>query len=85
MSLIGSSPDLFLPIVKWITFARRFPGQDAVHRMAQANFDIRGWQGRWWYIALTALFFVAGSTRPPTRVCPLRDDRILAFAVLKFN
>jgi hypothetical protein len=26
--------------------------------MAQANFNIRGWQGRWRYTASTALFFV---------------------------
>jgi hypothetical protein len=25
--------------------------------MAQANFNIRGWQGRWRYTASTALFF----------------------------
>jgi hypothetical protein len=25
--------------------------------MAQANFNIRGWQGRWRYTAPTALFF----------------------------
>jgi hypothetical protein len=37
---------IFWPIVKWITLARRFPGQAEVHRMAQANFNVRGWQGR---------------------------------------
>jgi hypothetical protein len=43
--------------VNWITYARDYPGQYAVHRMAQANFNIRGWQGRWRYTASTALFF----------------------------
>jgi|SRR3981081_1869020 hypothetical protein len=32
----------FGPIVKWITFAHRFPGHCVIHRMAQANFNIRG-------------------------------------------
>jgi len=36
----------FVPIVKWITIARAIPRQGVVHRMAQANFNIRGWQGR---------------------------------------
>jgi hypothetical protein len=36
----------FVPIVKWITFVPTIPGQAVVHRMAQANFNVRGWQGR---------------------------------------
>jgi len=47
----------FAPTVKWITFARPFPGQKGVHRMAQADFDVRGWQGRRRHTAPTALFF----------------------------
>jgi hypothetical protein len=39
-------PQLFLPIVKWITFVCGFPGQAVVHRAAQADFNVRGWQGR---------------------------------------
>jgi hypothetical protein len=49
---------IFWPIVKWITLARRIPGHSEVHRMARADFNIRGWQGRWRHTALTALFFV---------------------------
>src|SRR5580704_7922142 len=47
----------FAPFVKWITFAGRRTGQDAVHRTAQADFNVRGWQGRLRYTALAALFF----------------------------
>jgi hypothetical protein len=47
----------FEPIVKWFTLARTKLSQCIVHRMAQANFNIRGWQGRWRYTAPTALFF----------------------------
>jgi hypothetical protein len=57
--------------VKWITFARGFPEQDADHRMAQANFDIRGWQGRWWYTALTALFFCGRAIATANASLPL--------------
>jgi hypothetical protein len=49
----------FAPGVNWITYAREIPGQCLVHRMAQADFNIRGWQGRWRYTAPTALFFLA--------------------------
>jgi hypothetical protein len=51
--------DFFVPIVNWITFARAEIGHCVVHRMAQANFNVRGWQGRWRYTAPTALFFAA--------------------------
>jgi hypothetical protein len=43
---VASWPQFFVPTVKWITFVRAIPGQAVVHRMAQANFNIRGWQGR---------------------------------------
>ena len=33
--------------------------------MAQANFNIRGWQGRWRYTASTALFFCAARFATP--------------------
>jgi hypothetical protein len=36
----------FLQNVKWLTFAHENPGQGAVHRKAQADFNFRGWQGR---------------------------------------
>jgi len=42
--------------VNWLTFARENPGQGAVHRKAQADFNFRGWQGRWRHTAPTALF-----------------------------
>jgi hypothetical protein len=51
--------NFFASIVNWITFVRVFPGQSTVHRMAEADFNIRGWQGRWRYTASTALFFLA--------------------------
>jgi hypothetical protein len=38
--------NFFTPIVKWITYAHAIPGHSTFHRMAQANFNIRGWQGR---------------------------------------
>jgi hypothetical protein len=43
--------------VNWITLARDQLEQDAVHRAAQADFNVRGWQGRWRYTAPAALFF----------------------------
>jgi hypothetical protein len=33
------------------------PGHDGIYRAAQADFNVRGWQGRLRYTALTALFF----------------------------
>jgi len=33
------------------------PGHDGLYRAAQADFNVRGWQGRLRYTALTALFF----------------------------
>jgi len=36
----------FLPNVNWLTFTHENPGQGAVHRKAQADFNFRGWQGR---------------------------------------
>src|SRR5437763_13338558 len=35
-------PTFFGPIVNWITFTRVLLGQGGVHRMAQANFNVRG-------------------------------------------
>ena len=64
----------FSPIVNWITYARNIPGHHAVHRMAQANFNIRGWQGRWRYTASTALFFPS----PPRSIVPDRSRGSLA-------
>jgi hypothetical protein len=45
--------------------------------MAQANFNIRGWQGRWRYTAPTALFFYGRihpkfSTHRPMKPGPRR-------------
>jgi hypothetical protein len=57
-----------VPIVKWITSAGEIPGQSSVHRMARADFNIRGWQGRWRYTASTALFFVPAETSATTLV-----------------
>jgi hypothetical protein len=51
--------------VKWITFARDITVQAAVHRAAQADFNVRGWQGRWRYTALAALFFRAPDGEKP--------------------
>jgi hypothetical protein len=36
----------FAQIVKWITFTRTNPGHPSLHRAAQADFNVRGWQGR---------------------------------------
>ena len=58
-------PQLFLPTVKWITYDREIPGHYALYRAAQADFNVRGWQGCWRYIAPTALFF-SGRPDPPT-------------------
>jgi hypothetical protein len=44
--LKSASRNFFVPIVKWITFIREIPGQCVVHRAAQADFNVRGWQGR---------------------------------------
>jgi hypothetical protein len=52
------SRNFFAPLVNWITFARKEPGQDAAYRAAQADFNVRGWQGRWRYTASAALFFL---------------------------
>jgi len=46
LAIFASWPQFFVTIVKWITFVRAIPGQAVVHRMAQANFNVRGWQGR---------------------------------------
>jgi len=47
------------------------PGHDGLYRAAQADFNVRGWQGRLRYTALTALFFsgfvsCGRIARPPT-------------------
>jgi hypothetical protein len=34
------------PLVNWITFAGMIPRHGHRYRMARANFNIRGWQGR---------------------------------------
>jgi hypothetical protein len=39
--------------------------------MAQANFNIRGWQGRWRYTASTALFFIR--TLDPAAIGAMRN------------
>jgi hypothetical protein len=65
---MGRRPQFFVPIVKWITSAREMAVHSAVHRMAQANFNIRGWQGRWRYTASTALFFVPSEAPATTLV-----------------
>jgi hypothetical protein len=49
--------NFFMPSVKWITSASSFPGHVWAYRAAQADFNVRGWQGRWRYTAPTALFF----------------------------
>ena len=38
--------NIFSGLVNWITYARKNPGHDAVHRAARADFNVRGWQGR---------------------------------------
>jgi hypothetical protein len=60
--------NFFLPSVKWITSASRFPGHEWAYRAAQADFNVRGWQGRWRYTAPTALFFLASGRG--FRLCP---------------
>src|ERR1700726_2121426 len=41
-------------------------GNDGIYRGAKADFNVRGWQGRLRYTALTALFFSCGRiARPP--------------------
>src|SRR3982074_2356353 len=47
------------------------PSHDGLYRAAQADFNVRGWQGRLRYTALTALFFsgfvsCGRIARPPT-------------------
>ena len=37
-----SAANFFAPIVNWITFTRGLLGQGRLHRMAQADFNIRG-------------------------------------------
>jgi hypothetical protein len=49
--------NFFATSVNWLTSARGFPGHCVVHRAAQADFNVRGWQGRWRHTAPTALFF----------------------------
>lgn len=61
--LIARGRTFLVVSVNWLTSARDFQGQYAVHRAAQADFNVRGWQGRWRYTAPTALFFAA----PPWR------------------
>jgi hypothetical protein len=39
-------PQLFLSTVKWITYDREIPEHYALYRAAQADFNVRGWQGR---------------------------------------
>jgi hypothetical protein len=68
----GAGRNFFAASVNWLTFARGFPGQDAVHRAAQADFNVRGWQGRWRYTASAALFFAA----PPRSARSLADGCI---------
>jgi hypothetical protein len=55
-TLSRAGRNFFLPSVNWITSARSFPGQCVAYRAAQADFNVRGWQGRWRYTAPTALF-----------------------------
>jgi hypothetical protein len=49
-------------------------GQDAVHRTARADFNVRGWQGRLRYTALAALFFW-GRRRPALRPREIQSSR----------
>jgi hypothetical protein len=62
---VKGRPQLFLSTVKWITYGREIPGHYALYRAAQADFNVRGWQGCWRYTAPTALFF-SGRPDPPT-------------------
>jgi hypothetical protein len=63
-----ASRNFFASIVNWITFARAFPGHLASRRMAQANFNVRGWQGRWRHTAPTALFFLPSTVTHRTAI-----------------
>jgi hypothetical protein len=51
---------LFLPTVNWITFARENPAHGCLYRAAQADFNVRGWQGRWRYTAPDGLVLFGG-------------------------
>jgi hypothetical protein len=59
-----------------------FRGIMRVHRMAQANFNIRGWQGRWRYTASTALFFISPSHSAASAVTQITSGEALSPAVL---
>jgi hypothetical protein len=36
------------------------PGHDGIYRAAQADFNVRGWQGRWRYTAPDGLVLFGG-------------------------
>jgi hypothetical protein len=64
----GLGRNFFGPFVNWITFAGKEPSQSEAYRAARADFNVRGWQGRWRYTASTALFFAVRPvpTPPPS-------------------
>jgi hypothetical protein len=62
LTLPGSvDRDFFTPIVRWITSARAFLGHSVIHRMASANFNVRGWQGRQASYSADGLVFCGGA------------------------
>jgi hypothetical protein len=62
--------DFFTPIVRWITSVRTFLGHSGVHRMASANFNVRGWQGRQASYSADGLVFFGGAILGWTRRLP---------------
>jgi hypothetical protein len=54
---------IFPTIVKWITFARTGPGNDALTGWRQADFNIRAGQGRMGVILRRRPCFFAGIDR----------------------
>jgi hypothetical protein len=44
--------------VNWFTLVCTIPGEDEIYRKARADFNFRGWQGRWRHTAPTTLLFL---------------------------
>ena len=72
---ISGWPQLFSSNVKWITHPRKIPGHCSVYRAAQADFNVRGWQGRLRYTAPTALFFSCHVATRIRRETPAASSR----------
>jgi hypothetical protein len=74
-----------LPNVNWITYGCENPGHSSAYRAAQADFNVRGWQGRWRYTAPDGLVLFGGSSCPAASIGDLSlNPRRLVICVRRY-